>query len=46
MAVLETLYSGDDVLLIFPDGTGPGESVSTQTSNHLDSMNVIIKSCI
>ncbi len=23
MSVLETLYSGDDVLLIFPDGTGP-----------------------
>ena len=25
--VLETLYSGDIVLLIFPDGTGPGESI-------------------
>eukprot|EP00956_Cyclotella_meneghiniana_P043424 scaffold269738_cov79-Cyclotella_meneghiniana.AAC.1 len=25
ISVLETLYSGDDVLLIFPDGTGPGE---------------------
>ncbi len=23
MSVLETLYSGDDILLIFPDGTGP-----------------------
>ena len=23
MSVLETLYSGDDILLIYPDGTGP-----------------------
>ena len=46
LEVLETLYSGDDVLLIFPDGTGPGESIPYQAINDLVLLTLSFNFCI